>query len=81
MNKVYSSFLTDTHDLFVIGMTIDLHYEIYQIDLDSSSPYLVGPILRYSYKQVDYKSFLSFHKRGSSSKEKINLNKKLIVFV
>jgi hypothetical protein len=42
---------------------------------------LIGPIFEYSFKRVDKKKCTSFHVRGSSAKEKVNLNKKLMIFM
>lgn len=43
-------------------------------------PKVNGPILRYPFDKVGSKGVIGFHVRGSSSKEKINLNKKLLIF-
>ena len=74
------TFLTDTHDLYAICET-EIGFEIYNIDLDSTDPYLEGPILKYSSEQVDSGQLTDFHVRASSRKEKINLNKALILFM
>ena len=79
--QALQTFLTDTHDLFVITMTYDDYYNIYRIDLDAREPFLIGPILRYSFQEVNNDELKSFHVRGSSKKEKINLNKQLMIFV
>lgn len=73
--------LTDTHDFFAIIETTDDHFEVYHIDLDSSEPKLNGPIVRYSFDHVDDEPLKGFHARGSSHKEKINLNKSLMFFM
>jgi hypothetical protein len=62
-------------------MTYDNFYNIYRIDLDAREPYLIGPILKYSFEDVERGELMSFHVRGSSKKEKINLNKQLMVFM
>ena len=43
------TFLTDTHDFFTILETIDDHYEVYTVNLDSPDPYLEGPLFKYSF--------------------------------
>ena len=37
------TFLTDTHDLFIICET-EVGLEMYNIDLDSPEPYIDGPL-------------------------------------
>jgi hypothetical protein len=69
------TFLTDTHDFYCFVETLDDHFEIYTIDLDSHFPEVQGPILRYSFEKVSAFQAKGFHVRGSSRKEKINLNK------
>mmetsp|Transcript_7702 Transcript_7702/g.11942 ORF Transcript_7702/g.11942 Transcript_7702/m.11942 type:complete len:306 (-) Transcript_7702:3039-3956(-) len=75
--KVVASFLTDTHDYFCLVETIDDHFEVLHIDLDSLAPVLDGPVLRYPFSKVDGKKVTGFHTRGSSEKEHVNLNKVL----
>lgn len=41
----------------------------------------MGPILSYPYSAVDSEAVVGFHARGSSRKEKINLNKQTMVFM
>ena len=55
--------------------------EIFHIDLDSADPVVNGPIFKYSMNQVNNSTITSFHVRGSSAKEKINLNKQLMIYV
>lgn len=54
---------------------------MYQIDLDSTDPKLIGPLIQYSSDEVDHKQMVAFHARSSSVKEKINLNKSLIFYM
>jgi hypothetical protein len=54
---------------------------LFTIDLDSDDPYVEGPILKYSFDTVQSKLAKGFHVRGSSRKEKINLNKQLLIFI
>ena len=79
-----SSFLTDTHDFYAVVETIDEFFEIYHINLDSRNPNLnaglQAPIHSFCFKKVGYKQIDGYHVRGSSSKEKINLNKQLMLF-
>ena len=75
------TFLTDTHECFIIVETLEDTYEIYQINLDSEDPRINSPIFKYSFDDVDGTLLNGFHARGSSSKEKINLNKRLIIFM
>jgi len=63
-------------------------FEIYTLDLDDFSPVIKGPILSYSWDKVrSWRSgkhdsqMLAFHARGSSAKEKINLNEILIMYM
>jgi hypothetical protein len=46
---VEDTFLTDTHDLYVIAETSEDTFEIYHINLDSQNPLLEGPILKYGF--------------------------------
>jgi len=78
---VSHSFLTDTHDYYCIVETKHETHELYHIDLDSSDPVLHGPLLTYSFSRVKDERIVDFHVRGSSHKEKINLNKVLMVYV
>ena len=78
---IKNTFLTDTHDLYIIVETKNQFNVIYHINLDSANPMLEGPILKYPFSDVDDKQISSFHVRGSSSKEKVNLNKGLICFM
>jgi hypothetical protein len=73
--------LTDTHDFYTLCETNDEHMEVYTIDLDCDDPFINGPILRYGFETVNHKLVSGFHVRGSSRKEKINLNKQLMVFI
>ena len=56
-------------------------FEIYNINLDSSDPRVKEPIFKYSFDDVGGSLLKGFHVRGSSVKEKINLNKKLMLFM
>lgn len=56
-------------------------YELYNIDLDSTEPYLKGPLLQYTFESVKNEPLVGFQVRSSSRKEKINLNKALICFM
>lgn len=81
---VCSTFLTDTHDFYAVVETIDEFFEIYHINLDSRNPDLnaglQAPIHSFCFQKVGYKQIDGYHVRGSSSKEKINLNKQLMLF-
>jgi hypothetical protein len=84
VSLIVETFLTDTHDLYIAAETKDDHFEFFHIDLDHDNPMINGPILRYSYDLVgeNYESCLKgFHVRGSSKKEKINLNEILIFYM
>ena len=76
-----STFLADSHDLYVALETTDEYFKVYQIDLDSTDPKLFGPLISYSFDKVDHKRMVAFHARSSSVKEKINLNKSLIFYM
>lgn len=79
--RILDTFLTDTHDMYTIVETYQEEFQIYHIDLDSPDPRLQGPVFEYSFDLVDGKLLQSFHVRGSSKKEKINLNKVLICYM
>lgn len=61
--------------------TLDDHFEVYHIDLDDMDPVLQGPILRYPFKRVNEEKITAFHCRGGSQKEKINLNRALMIYI
>ena len=69
------TFITDSHDFFTILETVDDHYEVYTVNLDDPDPYLEGPLLKYSFSEVKSQQIKTFHVRGSSKKERVNLNK------
>ena len=84
ISSIAATFLTDTHDLYICAETADKFFEYFHLDLDDDNPMIEGPILRYSFKKVggDYPSEIKgFHVRGSSKKEKINLNEILIFYM
>lgn len=78
---ILQTFLTDTHDFYAIVETQDEYFETYHIDLDQTEPRLNGPIIKYSFKDVNNELLIGFHARASSHKEKINLNKSLMFFM
>jgi hypothetical protein len=49
--------------------------------MDDEDPRITSPIFKYSFDDVDGALLNGFHARGSSSKEKINLNKRLMIFM
>ena len=73
-SRIHHTFLTDTHDLFIFCETTDEHFEQYTIYLDSDKPILIGPICRYKFSLVEEDQCIAYHVRGSSHKERINLN-------
>jgi hypothetical protein len=75
------TFLSDTHDFYCICETNNQMFEFYNIDLDSPDPVIVGPLLKYPFAKVDSNKVTGFHTRGSSRKEKINLNKQTMCFM
>ena len=75
------TFLSDTHDFYCICETRDKLFKVYNINLDSDYPKLEDPILTYPFDLVGSESVTGFHCRGSSHKEKINLNKQTMVFM
>ena len=81
VSRIVDTFLTDTHDMYTIVETYQEEFQIYHIDLDSPDPRLQGPIFEYGFDLVGAKLLQSFHVRGSSKKEKINLNKVLICYM
>ena len=81
VSKISGTFLTNTHDLYVICETVDDFFEVFHVDLDHGDPKVSEPILKYPFSLVGGKGVTNFHVRGSSYKEKINLNKKLLIFI
>jgi hypothetical protein len=81
VSKISGTFITDTYDLYIIVETKEDFFEIYTINLDGFLPKVEGPICKYPFSKVGAKGITSFHVRGSSIKEKINLNKKLLLFI
>lgn len=75
-----ATFLTDTHDFFCVSETLDDHFEILHIDLDDPNPRLRS-ILKYSFEEVDSQAVEAFHCRGSSRKERVDLNEMLVVYL
>ena len=53
-SKIGATFLADSHDLYVVLETVDEYFEIYQIDLDSNDPSLIGPLIKYSFGEVGH---------------------------
>lgn len=80
MTIVCSTNLTDTHDFYTIVETTEKRFEIYHINMDSRNPVIDGPLNSWSFESVNESRLDSMHVRGSSDKEKINLNKKLMIF-
>ena len=56
-------------------------HEIYRVNLDDPNPIVMGPILQYPFMDVESKAITGFHVRGSTEKEKINLNKVLTILI
>lgn len=81
MSIITHTFLTDTHDFYVTVETKEKNFEVFTLDLDSSDPQIQGPILKYPFEKVQGKQIKGIHVRGSSRKEKINLNKNLMIFI
>lgn len=52
---VSHTFLSDTHDFYLICETSQEKFEYYNIDLDSADPRITGPLLSYSFQDVDSK--------------------------
>ena len=92
VQMISNTVLTDTHDLYIAveskdekeNGTFEDVFEVYHLDLDDDNPRITKPIFKYPFKLVgeDYNSeMLGFHVRGSSIKEKINLNEILIFYM
>ena len=81
VRKIAGTFLTDTYDLYVITETREETFATYHIDLSLEQPRVSEAIFEYPLASVGGKAVTSFHVRGSSDKEKINLNKKLLLFM
>jgi hypothetical protein len=73
--------VSDTHDFYCICETDDEQFKVYNINMDSEFPQFEDPILTYPFEFVDSEAVTGFHCRGSSRKEKINLNKQTMVFM
>ena len=80
VNVVCNTFLTDTHDLFIICENKEEYFAIYQINLDDLNPKL-KTVLTYKFSEVDSNQVQGFHVRGSSAKERINLNKVMMCYI
>jgi hypothetical protein len=77
---VVETFITDTKDFFCIAETTDNHFELFQVDLDDPNPRLRS-IHRYTFDEVHGNQVNAFHCRGSSHKEKVDLNEKLVIYI
>jgi hypothetical protein len=92
--KILEMYITDTADLFIAGRRQDL-FQIFWIDLDlgniknynndkeiiSKQMFRPNLLLQYARKEVDGKKLTKIHARGSSRKEKIDVNNKLTLFI
>lgn len=88
--------ITDTYDLFAL-VNIDQVYQLYMIDLDnqdltkyeeiSNDPFSLyykgvrSPVLQYHESEVDHKTMVNMHCRGSSRKQLIDFDEKLMVLL
>ena len=79
--RCHQTFLSDTHDFYCVIETDHQTYAIYTVDLDSTEPYMEGPLLEYKTSEVQNQLITEFHVRSSSWKEKVNLNRSLICFM
>lgn len=90
---IEKTFITDTKDLFIL-IRDQNHYLLYTIDLDKTNFKeiddatniqdafkLSEPILKYHENSVNFQNVLAFHVRGSSRKEKIDMNHRCFVFI
>ena len=77
---ICSTFLTDTHDFFILCETVEAEFKIFTVNLDHENPKLLS-LFKYPMSSVKSKLVIDMHVRGSSSKEKINLNKVLMCFM
>lgn len=87
-------YITDTSDLIIAGRLAE-KIQIYMIDLDKGNiknyttdldiidknMYLPSLILEYPLTEVNNRKLTKIHARGSSRKDKINTNNKLILFI
>ena len=87
-------YITDTTDLFIAGRRED-KMQIYMIDVDKGNiknyetekdiidkkMFKPNVILEYFLKDVGNQKLTKIHARGSSRKEKININNKLTLFM
>jgi len=69
--------------MYIHTETKDNKFQIFRINLDSDDPVVEGPNFEYSTQDLDgpNNEINAFHVRGSSAKEKINLNKDLICYM
>ena len=90
---IEDTFITQTNDLILV--TRDNHlYQILTIDLDKANvkefegeefnfdeQFKLKLLFEYDARDVENKSLTNIHARGSSRKEKIDTNNKLVVFL
>lgn len=74
------TFLTDTTDLYIHTETYNNECKILHVDLDDDNP-KINLVFSYPRQRVRNKALINFHVRGSSAKEKINLNESLMCFM
>ena len=90
MTIICDTWLTDTHDFYTVVETNKETFEVHHINLDSKNPVfnpnkhgllgLSSPTCSLPFKDTNGKQIDKIHIRGSSSKEKIDLNKQLMIF-
>lgn len=93
-SMVIATYITETNDLFVLSQINDL-YKLQFIDLDASNKweqdsekiqnlydqYRLQDLFEYHSSEVNEKPLLKIHVRGSSRKEVIDVNERLIVIL
>lgn len=89
---IVDTYITDTNDLFIatqVKVQQVIKYKIFHIDLDKSNVrenkkrdehFRIEEIFEYSEKHVDKRALLAIHVRGSSRKEKSDINQMRVIF-
>lgn len=89
-DKISQTYITETNNLFIVCQKDD-KYNVCFIDLDASNrreqtnkhndKFRVSNLFQYTKENVKHKTLLDIHIRGSSDKEVIDNNEKLIVLM
>jgi hypothetical protein len=90
---ICDSYIADTYDLFILIFS-NGRYKLYTVDLDKANPNekmcdtntrsqysITEPIFEYQADDVENRSFLAIHVRGSSRKELLDRNENQFVYI